>query len=367
MVSDPERLQEEREFSRKNREKFASISNAEGGSITGMGSYSGNYENPTSSFMSASKDKKKNKKKSKENSKSKKHKKKKKKKASSSSEDSSSDSDNSSDDESSSEDEREKKKKSKSKKKKSKHEKPNEEDKQDDIFGLMMEDSSQPEKQSNPTMDVFGENFSAPQNNQTQDLFGSQAPQAFSLPKPPQKASPMDFPSVGQQNVGIDAFASMAAMSQAPPPQSQSFGTYQQTSTTSNLDAAFGQMNLNQQTQFQPQSTAGFGVAQNTFGSNTQFQSSGAPQQFQQTSGFGGATGMAPPSSDIFGTASTTPGGYGVSAASTGGFGVQQPPTSSAFGSQPTTQAPQKDNGFGAFQSSEKDAWSMGEGLGKYY
>ena len=54
---------------------------------------------------------------------------------------------------------------------------------------------------------------------------------AFGLPKPPQKPpttqpEKFDFPSSGQQNVGIDLFASLAAVSSAPQPQNynQTFG-----------------------------------------------------------------------------------------------------------------------------------------------
>ncbi|CAI2361810.1 unnamed protein product [Moneuplotes crassus] len=344
LISDPERLDEERKISKKNKGKFSSKINSGEGRIIEKTTYFGNYEDPSSEYTNSSKY---DQRRSKDHGSSKKSKKKK-KNASSSNDDSSEDDSSGS----SSEDEKEKKKKKKSKKK-SKKEKDD-----DDIFGLMTEDSSQNTKQNNAGVDIFGENFGIGKRDENNDIFATKSSGVGALPKPPQKSSmAMGFESSGQQNFGINSFGNMGASSQIPPLQPQTFCDHQQTSTSS-LDAAFGQMTLNQQTQFQPQSTSGFGAPQNTFGANSQFQSSGTPQQFQQTSGFGGgSTGIPPPSSDIFGSSST----------STGGFGHSTAPSASApssFGYQQTsTQKVKADDGFGAFQSSEKDAWSMGEGL----
>lgn len=292
--------------------------------------------------------------------------------------DSSSDDEISSQDESSSEDEREKKKKKKHKRKSRKNysesdseedEKPKKKKKSkkedaDDIFGILDDDLNQ-NNQKSDTSNIFGGNFDSSGNQPSQIFGGNNAATntgGFALQKPPQNPivnsnSALNFVGSGQQNIGIDAFASMAA------PQTQSFGNNQHPTSANagNLESVFGQMNLQGQNQFQPQSTAGFGAPQNSFGvGNNQFLSSGVSQNFQQTSGFGGNSGseLTPPSTDIFASSSAAPGGF-----------VAPPSTQPTGFSDQTGAAPQvpvSKDGFGAFQSSEKDAWTMGQGLGKF-
>lgn len=110
-------------------------------------------------------------------------------------------------------------------------------------------------------------------------------------------------------------------------------------------------MSLGQQTQFQPQSTGTFGGSQNSFG--------GPTQQFQGTSNFGSGFG-SPPSADVFGSMQSNQNfrmGPSSTTATQGSFTHSSSSTSATIKSST--------GGFGAFQSSENDAWSMGHGLGK--
>lgn len=122
-------------------------------------------------------------------------------------------------------------------------------------------------------------------------------------------------------------------------------------------------MSLGPQPPFQPQSTGTFGgFGSNSFGGMSGPSSTGfSNQQFGSTSTFSTGGGYSAPSSDIFSTMQTAP-SYGAKPSSTqatqGSWGSSQASSSSA----PKKAA---DDGFGAFQSSEKDAWSMGHGLGK--
>lgn len=255
----------------------------------------------------------------------------------------------------------------------------------EDIFGVF-DEPAKSNKTGNNSSTMFGQDLSSLYNNsppaqnndifsQNQQMFESQP--AFGLAKPPQKppttqSSGFDFPASGQ-NVGIDIFANLAASSQAPTYQSLGAGQ-QQPSSTNNLESIFNQMSL-QQNQFQAQSTGNFAGGQNSYGSSG---------QFQGTSGFGQSTGGFGQSTGGFGQST---GGFGQS---TGGFGAGtaqfgqtsfSPPSSDIFGgsnssshfatqgsmtSQSSTAGSKAStDDFGAFQSSEKDAWSMGKGLGK--
>lgn len=248
----------------------------------------------------------------------------------------------------------------------------------EDIFGVF-DEPAKSNKSGNNSSTMFGQDLSSLYNNplpaqnndifsQNQQMFESQP--AFGLAKPPQKppttqSSGFDFPASGQ-NVGIDIFANLAASSQAPTYQSLGAGQ-QQPSSTNNLESIFNQMSL-QQNQFQAQSTGNFAGGQNSYGSSGQFQgTSGFGQTTggfgQSTGGFGQSTGgfgagtaqfgqtsFSPPSSDIFGGSNSS------SHFATQGSMTSQ---SSTAGSKAST------DDFGAFQSSEKDAWSMGKGLGK--
>lgn len=115
--------------------------------------------------------------------------------------------------------------------------------------------------------------------------------------------------------------------------------------------------------QFQPQSTGGFGGAQSTFGSSTQ-QLQTTPGQFQGTSNFGGSSAISPPTTDIFGSMPS-------SQNFRGGIPSTMATQGSSFSSQSSvTSAPKpkpKNDEFGVFQSAEKDAWSMGQGLGTHF
>ena len=112
--------------------------------------------------------------------------------------------------------------------------------------------------------------------------------------------------------------------------------------------------------QFQPQSTGSFGGAQSTFGSSTQpFQS--ASGQFQGTSNFGGSSIISPPTTDIFGSIPSNQ-NYRGGIPST--MATQGSSLSSQSSASSITKPKPKIDDFGAFQSAEKDAWSMGQGLG---
>lgn len=117
-------------------------------------------------------------------------------------------------------------------------------------------------------------------------------------------------------------------------------------------------MSLQSNSQFQPQATGNFGGNGNAFGGSNQSMQSSGTNQFQGTSNFGSAF-TSPPSADIFSTGQPT---QNYSTMATQGSNWASQSNSSTGTSKKATS-----DEFGAFQTSENDAWSMGQGLGKSY
>jgi hypothetical protein len=249
---------------------------------------------------------------------------------------------------------------------------------------------------NNNSTSLLGQDLSSlynnPQPTQSNDMFSMNqqtvtSQPAFGLPKPPQRppmkqGAGFEFPTPGQ-TVGIDVFANLAAPNQVNNYQPSGANQQQQPSSTNNLESVFNQMTL-QQTQYQPQATENYGAGQNSYGSSGQFQGTG---QFGQNAGqFGQSTGQFGQSTNQFGSSTGQFGqstsGFGTGTAQFGPSSLS-PPSSDVFGnngpnsnitthgsmSSQSSNASTKINTdeFGAFQSSEKDAWSMGKGLGKIH
>ena len=362
LIADPERLEEEREFSKKNREKFKAFSGEEGSSYYKGINEDDIFRNKSDSWKKSELGSKKEDKKKHESGKKHKNKKRKKSKSESSSK---SDSSKSSSSERSSSREKKKSKNKKNKgkdkdkndendKSKSKNKKNSEEvskNNPDDLFDIFGTDNSSNQKQSN--INVFDTNslFNAlPQSFSGPNVAAQQ--QMKSIPKPPQSSN-VGFTSKTQSN-DFDIFGTQSS---APQPQSipsygQTFGVPQSSGFPSQ---SFGSgMAYGNQSQFTP---SPFQSYQASFQSQqVPFQSQQDPFQSQQPPSSG--MFVSPPSTDIFGAQPTTVPKYTPQVPFTSqGMGVQKPLQTTVTASKPV------DEGFTAFQSSQPETFSGIGGL----